>query len=55
MHDFAFALVIGVVSGTYSSVAAATLVMDWELSGRKRASAEARVAVKAGEVAPRKS
>ena len=32
LHDFAFALVIGVVTGTYSSVAAATLVMDWELS-----------------------
>jgi preprotein translocase subunit SecF len=55
LHDFAFALVVGVVSGTYSSVAAATLVMDWELSGRKRAPAEARVPVKAGEVAPRKS
>jgi preprotein translocase subunit SecF len=52
LHDFAFALVIGVVTGTYSSVAAATLVMDWELSGRKRAQAEGRVA--AGEVAPRK-
>ncbi len=28
--DFAFALVVGVVTGTYSSVAAASLVMDWE-------------------------
>jgi preprotein translocase subunit SecF len=55
LHDFAFALVIGVVTGTYSSVAAATLVMDWELSGRKRTPAEARLAVKGGEVATRKS
>jgi preprotein translocase subunit SecF len=55
LHDFAFALVIGVVTGTYSSVAAATLVMDWELSGRKRAPAEARPGVKTGEVATRKS
>src|SRR5713101_7608298 len=37
LHDFAFALVIGVITGTYSSVAAATLVMDWELWSRKRA------------------
>jgi preprotein translocase subunit SecF len=34
LHDFAFALVIGVVSGTYSSIAAASLVMDWELWSR---------------------
>lgn len=30
LRDFAFALVVGVVTGTYSSVAAASLVMDWE-------------------------
>jgi preprotein translocase subunit SecF len=34
LHDFAFALVIGVISGTYSSIAAASLVMDWELWSR---------------------
>ena len=55
LHDFAFALVIGVVTGTYSSVAAATLVMDWELSGRTRTPAEARLAVKTGEAVTRKS
>jgi preprotein translocase subunit SecF len=55
LHDFAFALVIGVVTGTYSSVAAATLVMDWELSGRRRAPAAAKLAVKAEEVAAKKS
>ena len=55
LHDFAFALVIGVITGTYSSVAAATLVMDWELSGRTRAPAAAKVSVKAEEVAAKKS
>src|SRR5882724_771076 len=30
LHDFSFALLVGVVTGTYSSVAAASLVMDWE-------------------------
>ncbi len=55
LHDFAFALVIGVVTGTYSSVAAATLVMDWELSSRTRTPAEARLGVKPGEVVTRKS
>ena len=40
LRDFAFALVIGVVTGTYSSVAAASLVMDWETwaTGRSRGS-----------------
>ncbi len=37
LRDFAFALVVGVVTGTYSSVAAAALVMDWESWGRRRA------------------
>ena len=55
LHDFAFALVIGVITGTYSSVAAATLVMDWELSGRTRAPAAAKLSVKAEEVAAKKS
>lgn len=36
LHDFSFALLVGVVTGTYSSVAAATLVMDWESWSRAR-------------------
>jgi len=55
LHDFAFALVIGVVTGTYSSVAAATLVMDWELWGKKRPATGAKLAVKAEGVAAKKS
>jgi preprotein translocase subunit SecF len=46
LRDFAFALVIGVVTGTYSSVAAAALVMDWEswaLRRRSKGSAGAPV------------
>ncbi len=54
LHDFAFALVVGVVTGTYSSVAAATLVMDWELWSRTRESAGAKLAVKAEGVATKK-
>jgi preprotein translocase subunit SecF len=54
LHDFAFALVIGVVTGTYSSVAAATLVMDWELWSRRRAPAGAKVAVKAEQAVAKK-
>lgn len=34
LRDFAFALVIGVVTGTYSSVAAAALILDWETWSR---------------------
>jgi preprotein translocase subunit SecF len=54
LHDFAFALVIGVVTGTYSSVAAATLVMDWELWARRRTPAGAKLAVKADQIAAKK-
>jgi preprotein translocase subunit SecF len=36
LHDFSFALLVGVVTGTYSSVAAASLVMDWEMWSRAR-------------------
>jgi preprotein translocase subunit SecF len=36
LRDFAFALVVGVVTGTYSSVAAAALVMDWETWAARR-------------------
>ncbi len=55
LRDFAFALVIGVVTGTYSSVAAASLMMDWELWSRRRGSTGARVAVKAEGVTAKKS
>src|SRR5690242_20969852 len=42
LRDFAFVLVIGVVTGTYSSIAAASLIVDWEAwSGRRRAAAPA--------------
>jgi preprotein translocase subunit SecF len=54
LHDFAFALVVGVVTGTYSSVAAATLVMDWELWSSKKATKGAKQAVKAEAVATKK-
>ena len=47
LHDFAFALVIGVISGTYSSIAAASLVMDWESWGRSGSRSAGKVAVKA--------
>jgi preprotein translocase subunit SecF len=47
LHDFAFALVVGVVCGTYSSIAAASLVMDWESWGRARTRASRKVPVKA--------
>ena len=43
LNDFAFALVVGVVTGTYSSVAAATLVMDWEVWWRGRAPVATKV------------
>jgi preprotein translocase subunit SecF len=49
LRDFAFALVIGVVTGTYSSVAAASLVMDWETWGlRRRSKAPAAAAAGRG-------
>jgi preprotein translocase subunit SecF len=47
LRDFSFALVIGVVTGTYSSIAAASLVMDWETWSRARARAGGKVAAKA--------
>jgi preprotein translocase subunit SecF len=54
LQDFAFALVVGVVTGTYSSIAAASLVMDWESWSRRRAPAAAKVAVKTQGAAPKK-
>ena len=47
LRDFAFALVIGVVTGTYSSVAAAALILDWENWSRGTAPAGGKVTAKA--------
>jgi preprotein translocase subunit SecF len=47
LHDFSFALLVGVVTGTYSSVAAASLVMDWETWSRARSRAPKKVQAKA--------
>ena len=47
LRDFAFALVIGVVTGTYSSIAAASLVMDWETWSRVRTKTAGKVPAKA--------
>jgi preprotein translocase subunit SecF len=46
LHDFAFALVVGVVTGTYSSIAAASLVADWESWSRARTRPSGKVAVR---------
>jgi preprotein translocase subunit SecF len=43
LRDFSFALLIGVIAGTYSSIAAASLVMDWEVWSRARARAGGKV------------
>ena len=47
LRDFSFALLIGVITGTYSSIAAASLVMDWETWSRARARAGGKVLAKA--------
>jgi preprotein translocase subunit SecF len=47
LHDFSFALLVGVVTGTYSSVAAASLVMDWEMWSRARSRPPRKVQAKA--------
>ncbi len=47
LHDFSFALLVGVVTGTYSSVAAASLVMDWETWSRARSRTPRKVQAKA--------
>jgi preprotein translocase subunit SecF len=47
LRDFSFALLVGVVTGTYSSIAAASLVMDWETWSRARARSGGKVAAKA--------
>ena len=47
LRDFAFALAVGVVIGTYSSIAAGSLVMDWETWSRARARSGGKVSAKA--------
>jgi len=47
LRDFSFALLVGVISGTYSSVAAASLVMDWESWSRSRQRSPGKVPAKA--------
>jgi preprotein translocase subunit SecF len=47
LRDFSFALLVGVVTGTYSSIAAASLVMDWEIWSRARGRTSGKVASKA--------
>jgi len=47
LHDFSFALLVGGVTGTYSSVAAASLVMDWEMWSRARSRTPRKVQAKA--------
>jgi len=47
LRDFAFALVVGVVTGTYSSIAAASLVLDWETWSRARTGSSGKVPAKA--------
>lgn len=47
LRDFSFALLIGVIAGTYSSIAAASLVMDWEIWSRARARVVGKVQGKA--------
>lgn len=46
LRDFSFALLIGVITGTYSSIAAASLVMDWETWSRARARAGGKLPVR---------
>ena len=36
LRDFAFALVVGVALGTYSTIAAASLIVDWETWSQRR-------------------
>ena len=47
LRDFSYALIVGVVTGTYSSIAAASLVMDWETWSRARARVGRKVPTKA--------
>jgi preprotein translocase subunit SecF len=47
LRDFAFALVVGVILGTYSTVAAASLIVDWETWSRSRQRSPRKVPAKA--------
>jgi preprotein translocase subunit SecF len=47
LRDFSYALLVGVVTGTYSSIAAASLVLDWETWSRARARTGGKVPAKA--------
>ena len=47
LRDFSYALLVGVVTGTYSSIAAASLVLDWETWSRSRAKTGGKVTAKA--------
>jgi preprotein translocase subunit SecF len=47
LRDFAFALVVGVALGTYSTVAAASLIVDWETWSRSRQGSPRKVPAKA--------
>jgi len=47
LHDFSFALLVGVVTGTYSSIAAASLVLDWEMWSRARTRTAGKAPAKA--------
>ena len=47
LRDFAFALVIGIIMGTYSTVAAASLLVDWETWSRSRQRSPRKVPAKA--------
>lgn len=53
LHDFAFAMLIGVISGTYSSIfVASAFVLDWtRLTGKKSTPAPAAPAKKAAKSA----
>ena len=55
LRDFAFALVVGVVHGTYSSVAAASLIVDWERWSRSRRARRAKVPAKADPAVEKKT
>jgi preprotein translocase SecF subunit len=49
LRDFAFALLVGVVTGTYSSIfVAAPIIVDWETWSRARQGSGKKVVVKAG-------
>jgi preprotein translocase subunit SecF len=49
LRDFAFALLVGVVTGTYSSVfVAAPIIVDWDVWSHARQRSAKKAVVKAG-------